>query len=215
MRLFLSSYRAGNHAAELVKLFGKGIKVAVVTNAKDYKSPAERDVKTKELLDYLSGLGFKPSEVDLRRYFDNRSGLENAVAHFPAVWLAGGNVFLLRRALNYSGLDRYLDDFVRKNEVILAGESAGAIIVGPTLRFSEMGPDEDNPDFIPKGYDKEVIWEGLEFINYVPVPHFQDPDYGDEIDAYIGRLDKHAIPHKEMTNSQAIIINRFDEEFLG
>jgi hypothetical protein len=41
MRLFLSSYRAGNYPDKLADLFGK-TKVAVISNAKDYKSPGER-----------------------------------------------------------------------------------------------------------------------------------------------------------------------------
>jgi hypothetical protein len=77
-----------------------------------------------------------------------------------------------------------------------------------------MDSDEDSPNYIPKGYDKKILWDGLEFINYVPVPHYQAPDYGPEIDSYIEALKQNGIPYKTMTDDQAIIINGFNEEFL-
>ncbi|HEU4607243.1 MAG TPA: Type 1 glutamine amidotransferase-like domain-containing protein, partial [Chitinophagaceae bacterium] len=189
-------------------------KVAVVTNAKDYKTPQEREVKVKELLEYLSDLGLRTTEVDLRKYFSNHAALEKTLKKYQAIWLAGGNVFLLRRALKQSGLDKILYDKVRKNELIYGGESAGAIVAGPTLKFSEMEGDEDDPQYIAEGYDSKVLWDGLNFVNYVPVPHYLDSDYGADIDEYIERLNNAGIAHKNMTNAQAIIINGDKEEFL-
>jgi dipeptidase E len=213
MRLFISSYRAGRHDTDLRKLLGKINKVAVITNAKDYKSPKERQIKVRESFDWFRSIDLQPVEIDLRPYF-HRQGAEIQLAKHHFIWLAGGNVFLLRRALKYSGLDKYLGDAVRKNEVILGGESAGAIIMGPTLEYSEMDTDEDSPSFIPAAYDKKIIWEGFDFITYVPVPHYQDPDYGSEIDGYIRRLKHNNIPYKAMTNDQAIIIDGFEQKLL-
>jgi dipeptidase E len=213
MRLFLSSYRAGDYSDRLVELLGRGTKVAVVTNAKDYQSSAERPDNVMELLDFFVGLGMKPTEIDLRKYFKGSKNLKTDLQRYTAFWLAGGNVFLLRRALNYSGLDKWLYDAVRKNEIILGGESAGAIIMGPTLKYSEVDTDEDSPNYIPEGYDKEVIWNGLDFITYVAVPHYKTPDYIG-IDEYIENLEKDKIPYKTMTDGQAILINDDKEEFL-
>jgi len=212
MRLFLSSYRAGRHDAELVKLVGKGNKVAVITNAKDYKSLKERTISVNENFDYWRSIGLEPTEVDLRPYF-HKPGAEKLLKKYKFVWLAGGNVFLLRRALKYSGIDKFLGDAVRKNELILGGESAGAIIMGPTLKHSETEEDEDSPFYVPEPYEKEVLWDGLDFIAYVPVPHYQSPGYIG-IDEYIANLRKDKIPYKTMTDAQAIIINGFKEEFL-
>jgi dipeptidase E len=215
MRLFLSSYRAGKHDADLRELLGKIDKVAVITNAKDYKTPEGREVRVKENFDYWKSLDIEPTEVDLRPYF-HKSGAEKLLAKHNFIWLAGGNVFLLRRALSYTGLDTYFYDAVRKNEIILGGESAGAIIMGPTLQYSEMEAEghEDSPSFVAEGYESGVIWNGMDFITYVPVPHYKDVDYGEEIDDYIARLEKASIPYKTITNDQAIIINGDKEEFL-
>jgi dipeptidase E len=213
MRLFLSSYRAGEHDVDLKEFIGGINKVAVITNAKDYKRPQDRNIKVQENFDYWRSIGLKPTEIDLRLYFHG-PGAEKFLARHNFIWLAGGNVFLLRRALKYSGIDKYLGDAVRKNEVILGGESAGAIIMGPTLKYSEMDNVEDSPHFIPDGYDQKIIWEGLDFITYVPVPHYQDPGYGSEIDGYIRRLEQHDIPHRKITNDQAVTINGYDEKLL-
>lgn len=213
MRLFLSSYQAGNYPDKLVELFGKGAKVGVITNAKDYKTLEERQESVADALNFISGLAMKPVEIDLRSYFNNKNQLEEYIKNFQALWMPGGNVFLLRRALKYTDLDRLLYDKVRRKEVVLGGESAGAIIMGPTLKYSEVDTDEDSPNFIPEGYNDDVIWTGLNLINYVPVPHHQTPGYIG-IDDYIQNLKKDNIPYKTMTDNQAIVINGSKEEFL-
>lgn len=213
MRLFLSSYRAGSYPERMTELFGKGSEVGIITNAKDYKTPEERQQSVSKVLSFISSLALKPAEIDLRDYFDVATGLEKRIRKYQSVWMAGGNVFLLRRALKYSGLDKFLYDRASRNEIILGGESAGAIIMGPTLRYSEVDTDEDSPNYIPEGYDREVIWEGLGLISYVPVPHFQTLGYIG-IDDYIKNLDKENIPYRTMTDDQAIVINGDKEEFL-
>jgi dipeptidase E len=214
MRLFISSYRAGKHDKELLEFAGKIDKVAVITNAKDYKTPQDRRFKIEDNFSWWRSLGLEPREIDLRPYF-HKPGAEKALDGFSFVWLAGGNVFLLRRALRYSKVDKYLGDKARRNELLLGGDSAGAIIMGPTLKYSEMDSDEDSSNFVAEGYGKEALWEGLDLVNYVPVPHYTALDYGEEINEYIERLDKNKIPHKEMTDDQAIIIRGFDERFLA
>jgi len=214
MRLFLSSYRAGKHSKKLLELVGEGAEFAYISNSKDYQTADERKAKIEENFVWWRSIGLKPFEVDLRPYFD-KSGAEEILSDYNFIWLAGGNVFLLRRALSYSGVDKYLYDAVRKNEVILGGESAGAIIMGPTLKYSEVENDlEDSQRYAPEPYKEEVIWDGLDLVNYVPVPHYKSPGYIG-IDEYIVNLEKDKIPYKKMTDDQAILINSNIEEFLN
>ena len=42
MRLYLSSYQAGNHPEELIHLTGANKKCAIIANAADFSSEAER-----------------------------------------------------------------------------------------------------------------------------------------------------------------------------
>ena len=212
MKLFLSSYRAGNHEDKLLNLLGNTKKMATITNSKDYKSPAEREARIKENSEYWQSVGLESVEIDLRPYF-NKTGAEGLLDGHDFVWLAGGNVFLLRRALSYTGLDQFLSKKIRNNEIILGGESAGAIIMGPTLKHSEVDTYEDSPNFVPDPYQKETIWEGLRLVDYVPVPHYKTPGYIG-IDEYIEKLEKEKIPYKKMTDDQAITIDGDKTEFL-
>lgn len=209
MRLFLSSYRAGNYPDKLVELFGKKSKIAVITNAKDYKSQAERDESVAELIGFLKNLGFKPMEIDLRKYFIDADFSEKDLKKYQAVWMAGGNTFVLRRALKQSGASKVLGNMVRKNEIIYGGESAGAIVATPTLTGVEYG---DDPYIVPRGYDKEVIWSGLGFISYHVVPHYGSEWAGAE--EMVRELKNHALNYKTLTDSQAIVINGDKEELL-
>ena len=212
MQLFLSSYRAGVHDKELLKFLGDVKKIAVITNAKDYKTPEGRRKRIEENFSYYRSICLEPTEVDLRPFF-HKPDAEKLLTGHKFIWLAGGNMFLLRRALSYTGLDKWLCDAVRNNKIILGGESAGAIIIGPTLKYSEVDTDEDSPNYIPDGYDKEPIWAGLNIIDFVPVPHYQTPDYIG-IDEYVENLEKENIPHEKMRDGQAIVIDGDKEEFL-
>src|SRR5437868_5482116 len=130
MRLFLSSYRAGTHNAELLKFIKGTNKVAFISNAKDYKSQDERSKSMGENFDFWRSIGVEATEIDLRPYF-HKSGAEKLLGGFNFVWLAGGNTFLLRRALKYTGLDEFLVKKVREGSLIYGGESAGAIMSAP------------------------------------------------------------------------------------
>src|SRR5690242_14248935 len=126
MRLFLSSYRAGSHERELLKFLGGINEVGFISNAKDYYNDAERQKSLRENKDSWESMGVKLVEIDLRPYF-HKDGAEEIVKRFKFVWLAGGNAFLLRRALSYTGLDKYLLEKVKSGAIIYGGESAGAI----------------------------------------------------------------------------------------
>lgn len=214
MRLFLSSYRAGRHDKELIKFLGDTKEIAVITNAKDYKTARERKLKVTENFDYWRSIGLAPTEIDLKPYF-HKPGAERLLADFKFIWLAGGNVFLLRRALKYTGIDKLLINKVRGGSIIYGGESAGAIMAAQTLLGSEDdSTNEDDPHYIPDGYHEKVLWDGLGFLDYVLVPHYKSPDVGDSIDGYVEYLKKRKIPFKTIREEQAVIIDGGKEEFL-
>jgi dipeptidase E len=209
MRLFLSSYRAGEHQAELIKL-ASGIKnVAVITNAKDDKTTKERIESVNEVLDFFIKLGFKPKEIDLRPHFKKPETSKKELQNYKFVWMAGGNTFLLRRALKYTGLDEYLIKKVKDDVIIYGGESAGAILATPTFTGVEFG---DDPKIIPKGYKKEIILEGLNLVPYHIVPHYQSEWEGAK--DMIVALKKKKLEYKTLTDNQVMVINGKKEEFL-
>lgn len=210
MRLFLSSYRAGNYQNELVNLFGRGAKVALITNPKDYKTELEYKESVTEVVDFLKNLGFKVTKIDLRKYFEKVNFTKEDLKTFQAIWMPGGNTFVLRRALKYSGADKIIREMVGKDEIIYGGESAGAILPTPTLTGVQFG---DDLNVVPAGYQKEVIWEGLNLIPYHVVPHYQSEWEGAE--DMIKALKKKKHTYRTITNDQAIIIDGDREEFLA
>src|SRR6266550_3823342 len=108
MRLFLSSENLGNYPDEFVKLVGPNKKLAFVENAKDDWSGKDRANKVNEHLDQFEGLGFKVFELDLRQYFGKPKELEKILKKCGGIFIAGGNTFILRRAMSYSGADKLL-----------------------------------------------------------------------------------------------------------
>lgn len=211
MRLFLSSYRAQGQEQALADLFGRGAKVAVINNSKDGKSTEERRQKLDEILGILKELEFKPKEIDLRDYFNDSSKLKKELSKYSAIWVAGGNTFVLRRAMKYSGCDKLLYDLVRKNGIAYGGDSAGAILATPSLRGSEYG---DEPDLIPRGYQTEIIWEGLDFVTYHIIPHYKSDCWGAPANKMLDYLKKNKLTYRTLMDGQAILINDDKEEFL-
>jgi dipeptidase E len=202
MQLFLSSYRFGNYESGLLEIVGENAHVGVITNAKDYKNASERLTSVKDLFDSFSGIGITPHEIDLRRYFGSAEDTALELEKYDFIWLAGGNTFVLRRALKYSGADTYITDRVRSNTLLYGGESAGAIVATPTLQGVEFG---DDPYVIPEGYVDEEIWDGLNLVPFCIVPHYESGWEGDE--RMIDTLEAEGLPYKTLTDAQVLIIS--------
>jgi dipeptidase E len=210
MRLFLSSYRFGNYADALLTLVGDEAEVTVITNAKDDKDKTERLQSVKELFADFKEIGIKPHEVDLRNYFKDSEGLREALSKYGFVWVAGGNTFVLRRALKLSGADKILVKLVYADEVVYGGESAGAIIATPTLLGVEFG---DDPFVVPKGYTDEDVVDGLHFVPYAIVPHYDSAWEGQ--DRMVDVLEEADVPYKTLTDTQVIVAVGAEEETLS
>ncbi len=73
MRLYLSSYKLGNYPEEFVRLVGRDNKrVAIISNASDYKTPDEKFLSVQREIESLNTLGFLAEEIDLRKYFNKK-----------------------------------------------------------------------------------------------------------------------------------------------
>jgi len=145
----------------LVGKKSEDIKIALLPNSKDYYSERARGLKLQTFVDDFDDLGFTSEIVDLRD-FNSTQELSNKLSTFDAVWACGGNTFCLRYEMKRSGFDRIIEELVR-NGLVFCGDSAGAIVAGPTLRGSESA---DNPEFA-----EEIIWEGLSLIPDFIMPH--------------------------------------------
>lgn len=172
MRLYLSSYRLGDHAETLVALCGKNARAAVIANAQDLKdAPARAESETREI-EALKALGFQTSALDLRTYFGQggKDRLRKDLRRIDMVWVMGGNSFVLKRAYEQSGFDMAITEAVSEDRIVYAGYSAGICIAGPTLQGIEPC---DEPDRVPAGYAPDYNPEGLGFVPYSIIPHFR------------------------------------------
>jgi len=211
MRLFLSSENLGKYPDEFLKLVGPNKRLAFIENAKDDWNVKDRAEKVKEHLRQFKDVGFDVFELDLRDYFGRPEQLEKAASKCGGIFVAGGNTFILSRAFRYSGLDKFLYDTVRKNEIAYGGSSAGSIIATPSLHGSELG---DHPEVTPKGYKAEVIWDGLDFVNFHVIPHYKSSWFGIEAEAMLDFMKTQSMNYKTLMDGQVFLVNGDRAELL-
>jgi dipeptidase E len=164
VRLYLSSFRLGDHPERLCELAGSGRRVAVIANALDtLPADVRRTGVDREIAD-LRDLGFDAREADLRIPDVNR------VLHaVDVIWVRGGNVFVLRRALADSRVDRGLVTMIERDEVVYAGYSAGACVLAPDLNGLEKVDDDTVVEQPVRG--------GLAILDRPVVPHIDSPGH--------------------------------------
>lgn len=211
MRLYLSSHGFGNQLERLRQMVGENKKVLFIDNAKDDLSEDERQAHVAEKRLEFEAAGFEFYELDLRKYFGKAELLSRIVAGAGLVWVSGGNTFLVRRALKYSGLDEILMNDLRKDLFVYGGSSAGAIIMTKTLRGTEMG---DDPYVAPEGYEQEIIWSGLGMIYPQLVPHYQSSWFGNEAQAMIDYFEDNGLKYKGLKDGEVYVVDGEFEERL-
>lgn len=198
MKFYLSSYQVPtpNDLFALVDKPGKVPRVACITNAKDYYAPRARAFKVTKVSEYLKTLGLLVEEIDLRTYTHARQ-LSDDLRQYDLLWVTGGNTFCLRDAMHRSGFDTVIAD-VLESGVVYGGESAGAVITGPTIRDIALA---DEPAFA-----EEVINDGLGLIPYFILPHVGSGGFNGALEAIAERHvgDETMI---QLRDSQALIVD--------
>jgi dipeptidase E len=203
MKLFLSSYELGDNPEKLAKLAPANKKIAVIGNASDLKTVEERIEKIAKEIDPLIEIGLEPEELDLRNYFGKQKELKKTLDEFSMVWVKGGNTFVLRRSFKQSGFDKLIREKVDLLNFVYAGYSAGSCVVTPTLKGLEI---VDDPIEVPKGYNPEIIWEGLSFVDFSIAPHYQSnhPESA-MVEETVKYFIEHKMPYKALRDGEVII----------
>jgi len=204
MKLYLSSYKLGNHPEKLAAMVGSNKKAAVIANAMDFLENFEvRKGKVKAEVDVLKVLGFLPEEVDLRDYFGKPEELARKMSEFGLVWVRGGNAFLLLRAYIESGMDKWLIDQKDNKQLVYGGYSAGCVVLSPTMEGVDI---VDDPNTLAPGYKPEIIWSGLGLIDYSFVPHFESEHLESEaVGRVVVYLKENNINFKAIHDGEVII----------
>lgn len=212
MRLFLSSYRLGSYPEKLTELTGNGRTAAIISNACDARPPELRAERHARECADLGALGFTCTEIDLRNYFDG-SFVAAELKGYDLVWVRGGNVFNLRRAMKYSGFDKVITKLLQEDTIVYGGYSAGACVLAPNLHGIEFC---DPIDEIPNRYAPDVIWEGLSLIPFAIAPHF-DSDHPESpmIDDVVAYFEKQHMPYRTLRDGEVIMVDGANTEKLS
>lgn len=175
--MYLSSFRLGERPEHLPQLIDRVDPVAVLAHAMDGAPPERRRAAVQLEIDALASIGLQAVEVDLRLVDPAR--VAERLAGYSALWLRGGNAFVLRAALAATGADAAIVELVRDDQLVYAGYSAGPCVAGPTLRGLEAVDDISE---VRPTYGCEPVWDGLGLLDRPLVPHVESPGHPETAD---------------------------------
>src|SRR3989338_7730150 len=203
MKYYLSSYRLRNGTEKLRALDVKG-KIGYIPNAR-YYTGADLEKKAARItndIDSLRELGLGVELVDLRDYFGKQEELKKKLEELGAIFISGGNVFVLRQAMKLSGLDEILKE-LRDTDFLYASYSAAGCVLAQSLK----GMDIVDPLDTPYEGQKEIIWEGLGFVDFRFMPHWDSnhPESAD-IEKEITYCKENGIAYKAIRDGEVMIL---------
>jgi dipeptidase E len=172
--MYLSSFQLGNDPRALVRFLGDRNSILVVANGLDGEDPGTRAERVRQELQRLRQIGLEAEELDLRDHFEDDGGVRQRLQGGGAVWLRGGNLFLVRALMASTGADHLISELVRADRLVLAGYSVAPAIAGPSLRGFER---VDDPSVVHRIAGLDPVWEGLGLLSRVIVPHCDSPDH--------------------------------------
>ncbi|GAA3352451.1 peptidase E [Saccharopolyspora gregorii] len=170
MRLLLSSWflTAERRPPALPSTLRSG-KAGVVLNALDGAGSSRARVHAREARTFES-FGYSCEELDLRDYSAAGEDLSRRLADLDLIWAAGGNAFVLARAMTRVGFRDALLVQLPRPEFVYGGYSAGACVAGPDLRGIDL---IDDPTTLPAGYPPGTAPECLRLVPHRIVPHWR------------------------------------------
>lgn len=204
MKLYLSSLGIPNPQAYL-SLFAKkrNPQVALVTNAWG-TYPAERAKPYIDAVkDQFKAMGITIESLDLLEYGNKHDELQTKLSGLDGMWVTGGNSYYLNWAIHQSSLHKIIHGLCDKG-FVYGGESAGAIVAGPTLNHFQ---EADDPNEAP-----EVILDGMRLTDVVIVPHADNPKYGDIMRNIESKLRSDGNKVTPLGDSQVLVIDGNREE---
>jgi dipeptidase E len=204
MKFYLSSYELGNETEKLKKLVHKG-KIGYIPNARDFTGadPERREKRNKNDMQSLRELGLEVELVNLRDYFGKQSELKKKIEELGAIFISGGNVFVLRQAMKLSGLDETLKELRNDSNFLYAGYSAAGCVLAVSLNGMEIVDPLDTP----YSEQKEILWDGLGLVDFRFMPHWDSnhPESAD-IEKEIEYCKENNIQYKTIRDGEVIII---------
>lgn len=212
VRLYLSSFRLGPRPDLFAGIAGSNNGVALILNAGDTWGDQAHAYRVIEQTEMFAGTGMEVTDVDLRVYADRKAELEQHLRTYGSVWVAGGNTFVLRRAMHDSGFDRIITKMLEDDAIAYGGYSAGICVLAASLKGLHL---VDDPAEVEHTFKREVIWDGLGLLPYTPIPHFQSGHLESEkMDEVVSFMKSEGVAYKTLRDGEAFIIDGQSEALL-
>ena len=139
-------------------------------------------------------LGTVLTEMDISK--EDYTSLEAAFNDADIIYFTGGNSFFLLEQLRKKGVDKLLKEELNKGKLFI-GESAGAIVCAPDIKYIEM-MDEKPGDY------SLTDDGGLSLINFYVLPHYLTAPFKKITEKILEQFNNLDIC--PINNSQAVII---------
>lgn len=153
---------------------------------------------------WFKKLGLKVDELDISKASSKE--ISEKLSRNDYIYVSGGNTFFLLQEMQRSGTDSKITEQVNAGKIYI-GESAGAIIISPNIRYvTEM----DNPDKAPH----RINDNGLNLINFYPLPHHGEPAFKQVINSILSTY-QNTIPLYPISNSQVIRVSGKEVKVLS
>jgi dipeptidase E len=201
MKFYLSSFKFGKEKNQLKDLTPRG-RIAIIPNALDFReTDDDRTARSLEnKVERLEQLGLQAEVVNLKHYFGREENLRQLIEDIGAVFVLGGNVFVLRQAMKLSGLDNILTMLRDNPDFLYAGYSAAGCVLASSLEPYKVVGDATVTPY--KELDK-VIWEGLGFVDFAFMPHWDsDHPETEAIDRGIEYCKQHDIKYRALRDGK-------------
>ncbi len=166
----------GNETDRLPALVAGNNRTAYVHNAMDgYDDKVRVQEGINRDIAELEAEGLNVEIVDLKDYFGNANALRQRLEPFGVIWVRGGNTFVLRRAMQLSGLDELLKEwYATQWNVLYGGYSAGVCVLCPSLHGIHLADEADSQ---PYGAQYATMWDGLDILPYHIAPHYRSDHF--------------------------------------
>ena len=183
MKLFLTSALSQTIGLLKDRIADSADRVLFITNAAD---PFDVTPWVDADREAFKNNGFKVEDVDLRTY--NLDQFEMKLKNADIIHFCGGSVFYLLSLLKNKGFEDIIIKYVKNEQIIYTGTSAGSIIVAPTCDIYQYDTDE-NPFY--KNSDEA---KGLDLAHVVILPHCNNPEFTENNKNVVAHASTYHIP---------------------
>lgn len=115
---------------------------------------------------------------------DNPQAEKEHLARANILVITGGNTFELLNNIRNTGLDGALLNFVKKDEFVIAGWSAGALLMSPNIEVASLPHRDGSKTPMDNNKWKLSDLSGLGFVDFEVFPHYEEEIHKNTFEEY-------------------------------